>query len=710
MEILAPAGDIATARVALNAGADAVYLGMTRFSAREGAANFACEELREIILHAHLLGAKVYVCLNTLVKDSETDGFFEAARTAYESGADAILMQDIFLGKALKAAYPQMILHLSTQAGCCNVWGARLAKEYGFSRVVLARETALEDIEAIARIIETEVFVQGALCACFSGQCYLSSFAGNNSGNRGRCKQPCRKRYTIDRAGYEEYAYALSPSDLSLGRRVRELQERGVCSLKIEGRMRRPEYVAAAVSYYRSALQCKPSAERFDRLASAYNRGDYTEGIAFGEQNFLSRNVQGHIGREVGVVSFVQNRPFCASARQFCKGDGFKILRGGKEVGGARFAGAGKGGFFLESEARLKNGDRVRVTTDTLAGERATEGKRLRPLSIRIRMAAGERPVIVCGDFTFTGSEPLQAAKNAPLTAEAVIENFCKVDGLPFAPEITAETDGVFAPKSALNALRREFYAALCARLDPPRPRLPETAFSAAVQRSGETRTALIARQPVRGDIVVYKTLSALPEEGKERFCYLPPYFTGADALAYRDAIQSSDGIYCDGYYGIELAKEYGKPLFAGTGFNLTNAFAVAGVKAAGAKYYALSKELCAKEQAALTAQGAFALSAGDVKVMDLVFCPFGRDCKTCDQRERYTLTDEDGRRFPLRRYGRIGACRFELYNCAPLAAYNGVSGALVDITVCGDTSLAEGAAENGLPNATAGHKNRSML
>ena len=115
MEILAPAGDIETARVALNAGADAVYLGMTRFSAREGAANFACEELREIILHAHLLGAKVYVCLNTLVKDSETDGFFEAARTAYESGADAILMQDIFLGKALKAAYPQMILHLSTQ-------------------------------------------------------------------------------------------------------------------------------------------------------------------------------------------------------------------------------------------------------------------------------------------------------------------------------------------------------------------------------------------------------------------------------------------------------------------------------------------------------------------------------------------------------------------------------------------------------------------
>lgn len=712
MEILAPAGDIATARAALGAGADAVYLGMTRFSAREGAANFAYEELREIILHAHLLGAKVYVCLNTLVKDDETDAFFEAARTAYELGADAILMQDIFLGKVLKEAYPQMTLHLSTQAGCCNVWGARLAKEYGFSRVVLARETALEDIKAVARIIETEVFVQGALCACFSGQCYLSSFAGNNSGNRGRCKQPCRKRYSIDRAGYEEDAYALSPSDLSLGQRVRELQEAGVCSFKIEGRMRRPEYVAAAVSYYRALLQGKPAAEHFKRLVGAYNRGDYTEGIAFGEKNFLSRNVQGHIGREVGVVSFVQNRPFCVSARPFRKGDAFKILRGGKEVGGARFARADKGGFFFESECRLKSGDTVRVTTDTLAGEQVLSHKRLRPVALSIRMAEGEYPVIACGAFTFTGGERLQAAKNAPLTADAVIENFSKVDGLPFAPAITADVGNVFAPKSALNALRREFYGVLCAYLDPPRPALPVQAFSVSVPNGRETRTAVLSEQPVSGDIVIYKTCSALPEEGKERFCYLPPYFTGADELVYRNAIKESDGIYCDGYYGIELAKEYGKPLFAGTGFNLTNAFAVAGVKAARAKYYALSKELSAKEQAALTGEGAFALCAGDVKVMDLVFCPFGRDCKTCDKRARYTLTDEGGRRFPLRRYGNVGACRFELYNCAPLAAYNGVSGALVDITVSGQTALIDRAraAEEVLPNATAGHKNRSML
>ncbi len=176
--------------------------------------------------------------------------------------------------------------------------------------------------------------------------------------------------------------------------------------------------------------------------------------------------------------------------------------------------------------------------------------------------------------------------------------------------------------------------------------------------------------------------------------------------------LQECDGIYCEGYYGIALAKKYNKPLFAGTGFNLTNAFSVAGVRAAGAKYYALSKELSAKEQAALAGEGAFTLCAGDIKVMDLIFCPFSRTCKTCDKRDLYTLTDEDGRRFPLRRYGNTGACRFELYNCAPLAAQNGAGGALADITVCNITALADRSAqaETLLPNATAGHKNRSML
>ena len=220
LEILAPAGSEACAYASLHAGADAIYLGLKEFSARQAAENFNVESLKKMCTYAHLLGAKVYVCLNTLVRAHETQGFFDCARKAWNAGADALLIQDIFLGKVLKEVYPEMVLHLSTQGGCCNGYGAQLAKDYGFSRVVLARETPLEEIGKISKIIETEVFVQGALCTCFSGQCYLSSFAGNNSGNRGRCKQPCRKRYRIDRKGYEDTAYALSTSDLSAGARI----------------------------------------------------------------------------------------------------------------------------------------------------------------------------------------------------------------------------------------------------------------------------------------------------------------------------------------------------------------------------------------------------------------------------------------------------------------------------------------------------------
>lgn len=712
VEILAPAGNIETARAALLAGADAVYLGMTQFSARNGACNFGSSELREIVTYAHLLRAKVYVCLNTLVKDEELPAFFASVRTAYEYGADAVLIQDLFLGKALKEAYPELTLHLSTQAGCCNVWGAQLAKDYGFSRVVLARETPTEEIRAVAEIIETEVFVQGALCACFSGQCYFSSFAGNNSGNRGRCKQPCRKKYSIDRAGFEQEAYALSPSDLSLGRRIQELQNAGVCSLKIEGRMRRPEYVASAVSYYRARLNGEAGEEEFRRMQRAYNRGDYTEGLAFGEKNFLSRNVQGHIGQEIGTVTFCKNKPFCATRETFCKGDGFKILRQGKEVGGARFAQAGKGGFFLESDQKLKEGDRVRVTTDTQANQRALEAVALRPLALSVRLNAGEKPQIICGDFVYTGEYCVERAQNAPLTPKEIADNFCKVDGLPFAPVVTVETEGAFLPKSALNALRRAFYAALCEEMLSKREKLPERHVIPRIVPVKGALTAALTTAPTAADIDIYKTETRLPTGGGKRFLYLPAYFTGADEQKYRALLEECDGVYCDGYYGVALAQKYRKPLFAGTGFNLTNAVAVAGAREAGATYYALSKELSAQEQVALSGEGAFALAAGDVKIMDLLFCPFERTCGRCDAREKYTLTDEDGRKFPLRRYGARGTCRFELFNCARLSAYNGVSGALIDVSVTGDVALAAHARTAGdyLSGATSGHKNRSML
>ena len=163
MELLAPAGGESSAIAALDAGADAIYLGLRAFSARKEAENFEGAALARTATYAHLLGAKVYVALNTLIKDSELEDFFASARLAWDMGADAILVQDLFLGRELKRRYPEIVLHLSTQAGCCNVYGAELAKRCGFSRVVLARETPLSDMAAISKVIETEAFVQGAV-------------------------------------------------------------------------------------------------------------------------------------------------------------------------------------------------------------------------------------------------------------------------------------------------------------------------------------------------------------------------------------------------------------------------------------------------------------------------------------------------------------------------------------------------------------------
>ncbi len=724
-EILAPAGGEQSAYAALDSGANAIYLGLSRFSAREGAENFDAPALARVVRYAHLLGAKVYVALNTLVKDSEVESFFSSAREAWNGGVDGILLQDIFLGKRLKEVYPQMELHLSTQAGCCNVYGARLAKEYGFSRVVLARETPIEEIKKITRIIETEVFVQGALCSSFSGHCYLSSFAGNNSGNRGRCKQPCRKKYTINRKGYEEEKYALSLSDLCVGERVKELIAAGVYSLKIEGRMRRPEYVAAAVKYYRALLGEERAGEAFSQLKRTYNRGDYTRGLTFGQdERFLSREVQGHIGESVGTLSFRGGKYFCKSSYTTHEGDGFKILRGTQEVGGAQAAGGTSEGFYLSTSARLQVGDTVRVTTDTALQSNLRSRKKTRPIVLSLYFCKGERARVDCGDFTLYGEE-LSAAKNAPMTQEQLKDCFQKTDGLPLSVSFEeVVTNGVFLPKSQLNALRREFFQTLTERLAPTRDPLAEvyiTEPQLSVQKGSMVAAIVTEKDASSADIVVvkpndYRNLPPRRGEG-ERYLYLPPFLTQEDEEIFKDRLCEFDGVFGEGYYAIAFAKEHGLKLFAGTGFNLTNRFAVHGVKEAGATYFTLSKELTEGEQRALACKGAFALTAGAIQVMDLIYCPFSHTCASCDKKGVYTLTDEGGREFPLRRYRAGGKyCRFEVYNCAYLASYNGLTSALVDGSLEGESNALAACAfaPDGIKtiarSVTGGHGNRSLL
>ncbi len=702
VELLAPAGDEKSAYAALDAGADAVYLGLRSFSARAFSENFDEGALSRVTQYAHMLGARVYVALNTLVKDSETQAFFAAVRAAWEGGADAVLLQDLFLGREIKRLYPEIVLHLSTQAGCCNVYGARVAKEYGFSRVVLARETPLSDIAAISSVIETEVFVQGALCTCFSGQCYLSSFAGGNSGNRGRCKQPCRKRYRFDRKGYEELAYALSTADLMVADRIQELLAAGVASLKIEGRMRREEYVSAAVEYYRALLAGERGEAERERLVRAYNRGDYTEGLSFGQRRFLSRNVQGHIGEQIGRVTFRHGMPVCLTKAQISKGDGLKILRAGREVGGALVKEYVGGVVLLSSSETLAEGDEVRLTSAARNALPLHAPKRLKT-ALSLTFLAGEPPRAAADGFVFTGEEPLPAARNAPLSAEEIGTCFAKTE-LPLALDITVRTDGVFLPKSALNAFRRAFYTAYAGIFSPVRSLCeasPAEPFLPTVR--GSRRARIGERREAGDDIFICKPRDyahiEIPQGG-ENYLWLPPLWTQADEALVAPVLGKFDGIYAEGSYGIALAEKYGVKFFAGTGCNLTNRFAAAGMREKSA-YFALSKELTRAEADTLAADGAFSLAGGDLKVMDLCYCPFERTCAACDKKTLYRMTDENGRVFPIRRYRTADTvCRFEVYNCAFLKEGETHCSRLYDDS----TPAARPAAE------TRGHYERSLL
>lgn len=731
LEILAPAGNTECADAAIKSGADAIYLGLNAFSARQNAGNFDGTELRALLAKAHFCGVKVYVAMNTLVKDSELDAFEENLLSAWNSGVDAVILQDIFLGKSMHARYPEIVLHLSTQAGVCTADGARLAKECGFSRVILARETPLAEIKKIAEILETEVFVQGALCTCFSGQCYFSSFAGGNSGNRGRCKQPCRKLYAYDRKGNTEKNYALSLSDLCVGEDMQKLIDAGVVSFKIEGRMRRPEYVAAAVRYYRRILDGKADLEgTLSDLKRTYNRGNYTKGLAFGQdKRFLSTAIQGHIGEKVGVVKVVNGKFFVESKFLPKQGDAFKILREGKEVGGASFSKAEGRGFTLFSKTRLKNGDGVFITTDTSVNERVLQGERKGAIVLQLSFQVGERAKVKCGDVEVCSEQPLERAASRPLTREELIACFKKTDGLPVDvnfSEIELSGD-IFIPKSGLNALRRAFYQALKKRITGGRQVLQKQ-FELPVFAGENQKIAVIADdfKGVKADIAIYKPddfSAELPQnflDGKfEKYLYLPSFYQEEDLIKlWQNAKDKIEGIYAENYGQLLFAKECGWKVFAGTGFNLFNGVALQTLLDYDCvAYYAISKEANMQEASGLVSDKAFVLSSGNIKVMDLCYCPFGKTCSACDKKPVYMLTDENGRVFPVRRYlSAGGACRFEVYNCADLIG-QGVpcAGKLLDLTLVSDKEGASKAdtdeKQKGIyEKYTSGHLKRGVL
>lgn len=308
-ELLVPAGGEKQFIAAVENGADAVYVGGTLYNARIGAGNFTAEELEKAADYAHLRNVKLYVTMNTLMDDDELEAGVGFAEMLYERGVDALIIQDLGLAKRIRERMPDFPLHLSTQATVYNRRGLEAAAEVGFERAVLARELSLEQIRkcSLPPIIETEVFVHGALCMCYSGQCQLSRFIGGRSGNKGRCAQPCRLPY----AGGGHKSYPLSPKDLCMIDRLGDLIEAGVKSLKVEGRMKSAEYVATVTGIYRKYIDEYYSAGSYcvsnedkQALLQIFNRGGFTEGYLEGDpgEELMSGNLPKNQGIKIGFI------------------------------------------------------------------------------------------------------------------------------------------------------------------------------------------------------------------------------------------------------------------------------------------------------------------------------------------------------------------------------------------------------------------------
>lgn len=283
-ELLSPAGNFEALRAAVQSGADAVYMGYDKFSARASAGNFDREQIQEAIAYCHIRGVKVHITLNTLIKQSELEEALECASFLYRAGADAVIVQDIGLAAAIKEQMPLFPLHASTQMTIVNLDGARAAKLAGFERAVLARELSKKEIEYIDKNtdIQLEVFAHGALCECYSGQCLLSSMIDKRSGNRGRCAQPCRLFYELYLKSGEKIAsgHLMSPKDLCLASRLGEMKKVGADSYKLEGRLKKAAYVATVTKVYSELLKSgkMPTKEQNEALLNAFSRSGFTGG------------------------------------------------------------------------------------------------------------------------------------------------------------------------------------------------------------------------------------------------------------------------------------------------------------------------------------------------------------------------------------------------------------------------------------------------
>ncbi len=624
-ELLAPAGSPEALDAAIAGGADAVYFGGALFNARMNAKNFSGDTLKDAIHKCRLYGVKNNITLNTLVHDREMSDVLKYVEELYTLGADALIVADLGAASLIKRYFPDLELHASTQAAGHNTDAARILAELGFSRMVAARELSFGDLSALCKSspIETELFIHGAICVSQSGGCLASSLIGGRSGNRGECAQPCRLPYRCAAKNGRD-AYPLSLKDMCLASHITDILTLGAASLKIEGRMKSPEYVYGVTRIYRTLLDERrnASAEEISKLHALFSRSGFTDGYFTKKIDKSMLGIRTDADKAETSVHTAKSTDFAALIKE-----------------------------------------------------------RRRPLNMHLRIEA-DKPASLTAELdeysvTVTGVVPDKAI-NQPLTYEAVIKNLEKLGGTPFMPGSGSVhlDDGLIMPLSAINALRRDAVDEITKKLTLPREaKLPQKLCAPEYTPAPQKKTARFHTyesipENTKNLDTVYLPLEKFTPEMADRVngVIIPPVvfdsekaeiesmLGGAYAAGIRHVLVSNLG-------HIQMAKDAGMTLHGDFRLNIFNAYTADVLTSLGFADLMASPELTLPK---LRDLGLAPIIYGRVPLMTLEKCVIRElySCEECKKHDFLAIRDRKGTDFPV---ARAWNHRNIMYNSVPV-------------------------------------------